>query len=135
MNKRINKKIIISAGIILILVGVAGIYYNFFRGTPVEREQKRTRVEVSDVLEKVGELTTLPSETPVVTKITDISQAPLQQPFFRGAQNGDYLLIFKQGQKAILYGAKENKIINMGPIYFSGASSTIPGTSAQSTQK
>jgi hypothetical protein len=40
----------------------------------------------------------------------------MQQAFFAGAENGDYLLIYKEAGKAVLYSAKKNKILNMGPF-------------------
>lgn len=82
----------------------------------LELDEKEKKEESDNILEKINKLVILPEEEPIVSRIADIDQPALNQAFFIGAQNGDYLLIYKNTGKAILYSAKENKILNMGPF-------------------
>jgi hypothetical protein len=56
------------------------------------------------------------NEDPIVGEITDANALVAQQAFYAGVKNGDFLLMFPQNQKAVLYNAKEDILINVGPI-------------------
>ncbi len=129
MKKNRKKIILISSIVFLSLILISGVYYFWQNESDVKintkeeiiKEQKQE--ETKSILEKVGELVTVPEETPIVSRIVDINQSSLKQPFFKGAKNGDYLLIYKATGKAILYSETQNKILNMGP--FSATTSQI----------
>lgn len=72
--------------------------------------------ELEKVVEAVGKLMSLPSdESPAVATVSDIEKLKDQQ-FFKNAQNGDKVLIYASGKRAILYRPSENKIIDVGVI-------------------
>lgn len=60
---------------------------------------------------RVGELALLPQgQTPTIAMVKNVSQLK-SQVFFTNAQNGDYLLVYAQSKKAILYRPSDNKIV------------------------
>ncbi len=72
--------------------------------------------EVASLVEKVGQLITLPSdEQPTIATVTDLD-ALKDQPFFTNAAVGDKVLIYTNASKAILYRPSENKIIEKAPL-------------------
>ncbi|MDD5341647.1 MAG: hypothetical protein PHC97_04430 [Patescibacteria group bacterium] len=74
--------------------------------------------EDKEILAKLGEIMLLPEGTPTMALITDAAALKKQQPlFFANAKNGDRLIIYSD--KAIIYDAEANKIIQVGPVQFS----------------
>lgn len=72
--------------------------------------------EIEALLKEVNEKILLPSdEKPTVATISDITKLE-NQPFFRGAKNGDKLIIFAGIRKAILYRPEIKKIIEVSTI-------------------
>lgn len=72
--------------------------------------------EVASLVEKVGQLITLPSdEQPTIATVTDLD-ALKDQPFFANAAVGDKVLIYTNASKAILYRPSDNKIIEKAPL-------------------
>ena len=67
-------------------------------------------------IDAAGKLISLPAgETPTVATVSDL--APLKdQPFFKDAQIGDKVLVFKESEKAILYRPSTNKIVTVAPL-------------------
>jgi hypothetical protein len=60
---------------------------------------------------RVGQLALLPQgQTPTIAMVKNVSQLK-SQVFFTNAQNGDYLLVYAQSKKAILYRPSDNKIV------------------------
>lgn len=63
------------------------------------------------LLTKVSALALLPQgQNPTIAIVKNVSQLK-GQAFFDGAQNGDYLIIYAQSKKAILYRPSVNKIV------------------------
>ncbi len=77
---------------------------------------KMTPAEMSDVLSKAGKLTLLPTESPIMAKIVDAKFLATQSEFYKNAQDGDVLLVYPTSQKAYIYSAKRNLIVNSGPV-------------------
>jgi hypothetical protein len=64
----------------------------------------------------VGAIYALPTdEEPTVAEIQDRTQLA-DQAFFAKAQNGDYILVYRQNKLALLYRQKDKKLINVGPV-------------------
>ena len=68
-------------------------------------------------------------ETPAIFIVQDPNQLMSQQPFFKGAQKNDRLMVYQKSGKAILYSPVRNMIVNVGPVTFDQppvATPTVP---------
>ena len=82
------------------------------QGTPANKTNDEKKI-----LEKVSKLIVLPeNEQPTIFTIINANALSKEQPFFSGATDGDYLIVYRQSQKAIIYSATNRKIVNSGPI-------------------
>src|SRR5690242_11401091 len=85
-----KKSIALIIAIALVSVIAIGSYFFFFKkngtsgSTPTESANK--------TVESVAKLIDLPSETPTIATVSDISKLK-DQPFFANAKNGDVVLI------------------------------------------
>lgn len=71
--------------------------------------------QVAQLIERVSRFMVVPSdEKPSVVIIRDAATLAEQQSFYRGAKDGDILIIYSS--RAIIYDAKANKLVNVGPI-------------------
>lgn len=75
--------------------------------------QTLSQREVDRLIHSVGKHLLLPQEAPTVAVIKDVT-ALSSQPFFKNAQNGDAVLVYKD--QAIIYRPQTGMIINVGPI-------------------
>lgn len=109
-----NKLTIVTIAVMILLALIAGYFfwqYTKLKANPDAAAQETTQRLVG----KVEKLYQLPNEKPTVAQINDKDKLK-EQPFFKSAQNGDYLLIFTNSKLAVLYREGENKLINVGPI-------------------
>ncbi|MBI2798008.1 hypothetical protein HYX70_01750 [Candidatus Saccharibacteria bacterium] len=115
-SKNTNMVLIIVLGVLIVLLGVASVYF-YLQYQKIKQNPNAVAQQETDVLVKqVGKLITLPTdETPTVATIVDKDKLK-DQPFFTNAQNGDKILIYTKAKKAIIYRPKDNKLINVGPI-------------------
>ena len=75
-----------------------------------------TQQSVQELISDVSKLMVLPeNETPTVATVSDPAKLK-ELPFFEKAKAGDRLIIYMQARKAILYDAKENKILEVAPL-------------------
>jgi hypothetical protein len=111
-----KRNIVVGVAIALIVIFAAAAGYFFWQYSNLKANPDAAAQETTQRLtEKVGKLYALPTEKPTVAQINDKEKLK-EQPFFKGAQNGDYLLIFTNTKLAVLYRESENKLINVGPI-------------------
>ena len=105
---------------ILVLV-FSGIYYLWQSRNAVSflnqagNNSSSSQTEVKQAVEKVGKLILLPTETPVMAKVTDPAKLS-GQVFFKHASAGDIILMYKGAKEAILYDPVKNLIINVAPL-------------------
>lgn len=107
----------------LVFVGVIAVYSNLkYRKSREEllsfmRDPASIAAEeTARAIERVGELTELPTgETPTVATVNDLSQLE-GQTFFENAQIGDKVLIYQKARRAILYRPGTHKVIEIGPV-------------------
>lgn len=71
--------------------------------------------DVTALVDQVGKLMVLPSETPTLATVSDVTKLE-GQPFFNQAQNGDKVLIYPKTKEAILYRPSLNKIIAVSTV-------------------
>jgi len=95
--------------------------------------QKVAADQISQLLNKVGQLIVLPdNEQPTVATVTDLA-ALKDQPFFEKAEVGDKVLIYTKGKRAILYRERQNKIVEVAPVNIGNTQAAPQGTVAGSS--
>lgn len=109
--------------IVALLAAGGAAYYTMSRDTfsggsvNVADDEGLTDEDVANFVDAVSEHIILPQdEEPVAAKIVDIDELLKTQPFYRGAINGDILLIYQAAAKAILYSPSRDILVNVGPI-------------------
>jgi hypothetical protein len=111
-----RKNFLITSVLFLLIIAIGAVFYfynNLQAGKITDAE-----AEVLNLQASVGKLIELPDETPTIATVSDKSKL-LDQPFFAKAENGDKVLIFTQGKKAIIYRPTTGKIIEVAPINLS----------------
>jgi len=121
--KRFPQKIISKLLFIGVVVAMAVFAYLY---TDAKRElqmisttQGQTALaqkEVKDVTDKLGKLTIIPNEEPVVATILDSKMLATKSAFYTNAENGDKLVVYSSAQKAYIYSPIKNVIVNAGPL-------------------
>lgn len=97
------------------LIGGAIIFYKNYTQTDAYKKKQEEK-ELVKTVNAVGSVLLLPSGRPTMFVIADAQALSTQQAFFRGAINGDRLLIYKDVGKAVLYSPTRHLIVNVGPI-------------------
>ncbi len=125
----------------LLILAVAAFAWSYMNYRSVKEEiavlkdpnlaSQLNQQQTEALLEKVGKLMVLPSEkNPVVATINDVETLASTQDFYTPANNGDKLIIFQTARKAIIFDEDGNKIVNVGPIFFSDQATAVPTTEA-----
>lgn len=120
---------------VLLLAALCGFAWSFWRYWTIRQEvrflstpqgqQELNKNEVDKVVAAVGKLIILPTDQqPTVATIQDVVALAKEQPFFNGAENGDKLLFYQD--KAIIYSVKNDKLVNVGPVYNQGGQAVKP---------
>lgn len=92
------------------------------------------QAQVKELIEKVGKLIILPTgEEPVVATINDAAALVKDQIFYKGAQNGDVVLVYQKASKAIVYSPSRNLIVNVGPIFLQDQQAQTPAAKPAAT--
>ena len=112
LNRRSLYLLIFS--VILVVLASGGTYFFLNRETGGVGSNS-AQAEKNKILREVGKLIDLPSEDPILARISDISILS-RQPFYKNAKNGDVLLVFQTSGTVVLYRESENKIINVGRV-------------------
>ena len=117
--------------VVALIVVIAIVYFGYtkyqaMQNTP-EAQAAKAVEQKNAILAKIGQLTVLPTdEEPVLFTVNDANLLKTQQAFFKDAANGDVLLVFQKGGKALIYRESENKIVNAGPVSFQQPAATTP---------
>ena len=107
--------------IIILAVAVGAAYYmksqDTFLGGSAASDEGLTQEDIDELVASVGKHMMLPEgEAPVAAKIVDVDELLKTQSFYRGAINGDVLLIYQAAAKAIIYSPSRDLLVNVGPI-------------------
>jgi hypothetical protein len=117
---------LILAGVVLLAVG-ALFAYRQYSELKAFRDERDTTV----LLAKLGKILELPKEEPIIATVTDVEKLKTEQAFYRNAQNGDKLFVWKD--KALIFRAETGKIIDFGIILASKDTEPTPSPSPQPT--
>lgn len=87
----------------------------------LKTEQGQAKIieeETATLIAAVSKLILLPeNESPVVATIVNSAKLAETQPFYKGAQDGDKLLIFPESEKALIYSPARNILVSVGPAF------------------
>jgi predicted PurR-regulated permease PerM len=111
-----STKLRVLVGFVVVLVLVSG--FLTFKYLQINHQIKQLKSNSNSViansteklLTKVGNLALLPQGTPTIAIVKNVNQLK-SEAFFDGAQNGDYLIVYAQAKKAILYRPSDNRIV------------------------
>ena len=109
--------------LLILVVGCGWLFYNYNQAkqelvllSSPEAQQELNEQRANEVIEKVGRLMVLSTEEqPTVATIQDAEALSQDQPFFRDAQNGDKVLLYRD--KAIIYNPTADMVVNVGPVF------------------
>jgi hypothetical protein len=111
------KALLLACGVVIIalLVLIAVLLMR----SPASGSKETDEAKSNAIVEKVGDIYLLPEEEePTVAEIQDKTKMTDNKEFFLKAENGDYLLIYKEAKLALIYRDAENKLINVAPVNF-----------------
>jgi len=114
--RRGKKLVVICLGVLIVLlIGVIGVLFWKYQQAVNEPPEKAQETSAR-IIDRVSAIYLVPTgEEPTVAQIQDKSKLS-DQAFFKKAQNGDYLLIYKKEKIAIVYRENANKLVTVGPI-------------------
>lgn len=138
--KKINKRVL--GTMLLVVLAVGGVGFGVYMYQQVEAlkndpktSQQAQQNKVNTIKNKVAALISIPNdETPILATVDDTEKLK-DQPFFKDAQNGDYILMFAQSKKAVIYRESTNKLVNVGPIAITSDATTTPTTTPATPEK
>jgi predicted membrane protein len=113
MALQINKRMIFLIVIVLVL----GLWTAGSIILGLEYFNLKKKVDNNDskaVVQRLEKHMKVPQEEPTVATITDAIKLKEQEPFYKNAQNGDKVVIWKD--KALIYRMDEDKIIDFGVV-------------------
>lgn len=109
----ISKRTIIIGGSIVIAALLIVIGVLLFRYMQLRND---TAGNTDAIIQRVAALYLVPTnETPTIAQVKDERKLQ-EQPFFAGAQDGDYILVYSKNKLALIYRKEVNKLVNVGPI-------------------
>lgn len=107
--------------VIVILVAGVGLLAYFYMDTKNQLKEvsnnpdNAAKSEVDKIISDVGKTLKLPSETPTLATVKDVSKLKNQE-FFKDAQNGDKVLIYAQSGRALLYRPSSGQVIEYSRV-------------------
>jgi cell division protein FtsL len=110
-----KSKVLVTLVVVLVIVS-GFLTYKYVQVNHQIKQLKSNSNQVvanstAKLLTKVGDLAQLPQgQAPTIAIVKNVSQLK-SEAFFDSAQNGDYLIVYAQAKKAILYRPSDNKII------------------------
>lgn len=108
-NSVLIKRVVITL-VIAVWAGATGwLGWSYY-----QTQQNIQKNDAKTVVNKLKTLMEVPTEEPLVATITDADKLKENEPFYRNAQNGDKVVIWKE--KAVIYRMEQNKIIDFGVV-------------------
>lgn len=112
----------------LLIVALLALIAVLLMRSPDSDSKEAGEAKSNAIVEKVGNLYLLPEgEEPTVAAIQDKTKMTDNKAFFLKAENGDYLLIYKEAKLALIYREGENKLVNVAPVNFDAAADEPAG--------
>lgn len=112
-----KKRVMITSVALLILVIVGGAF-SFYEYALSQDPAVIYAKKLKSMTQVVSQQVTLPKdEQPVVATVSDISKLP-KEAFFKNAQDGDKILMYKKDKKAILYRPSTGQVVTVAVLDF-----------------
>lgn len=113
------------------ILAAGSFFFEWYKVRDFAQQQAEVQA-ANDVVTSVGKLMLLPvSEAPVVVTIKDKAEIKQDFEFFRAAETGDKVLIYRTAKKAIIYRPSRNIIINVGSITVDSQEGKTTGLTAE----
>jgi hypothetical protein len=111
--------------LIVLLIGAGTFFWHSSRKADVPDTSPTEELSRADqVIQKVSKLYLVPTnETPTVAELQDVTKLA-DQAFYKKANNGDYLLVYKEAALALIYRPSLAKLVNAGSISLDDQQST-----------
>ncbi len=116
-----------------VLLGAGALFsWNLYMvKNPATLASQMEQAQVKELIANVGKLIILPTgEEPVIATINDAAALIKDQVFYKGAKNGDVVLVYQKASKAIVYSPDRNVIVNVGPIFLQDQQAQTPAKPA-----
>lgn len=132
-----TKKILSILILIIILLLAFAIFKKFYN--PKDELGKKTE-QLSDkqttaIVKKISKLIVVPAdEKPMIVPISNADELIAEQRFYIGSEDGDYVIVYPNAKKAIIYRESENKLINVGPVIIDQPATTTQQSTTTQTQ-
>ena len=129
-NKKINKRVLATILAVIIIMAVVFLIMwqtGMLTTLKLAYQMQKTQADDAKVLAQLGKIMDLPKDAkPMMYLVNDAEALKKDQPgFFSKAKNGDRVIVYSD--MAILYDAKANKIMHIGPVDFGQQSlGTVP---------
>lgn len=120
------------AAILLIALAPSYYFYSQYQKSQklLQNPTEAAKEETKALIAKISKLIELPTnEEPTIATVSDKEKIK-DQAFFQKAENGDKVLIYTQGKKAILYRSSINKVIEVAPINLGQPQESSPAAAA-----
>lgn len=118
MFVRSNKVILlIIAGVLIVagaIITVVLVTQNSNMSQTSEQLQQSVEEETESLETQVGDLMTLPEETPILMTVSDKSQ--LTDEIFKNAEDGDKVLVYENAGIMVVYRESTKEIIAQGKV-------------------
>lgn len=114
-------------GVVVLGIGFLAYGYITTRDQLSQLQAKTDQSEVKRLVDQIGKTLVLPSETPTLATVNDVTKLKNQE-FFQNAQNGDKVLIFSNSGRALLYRPSTKKIIEYAKVDLNNNSASGSGT-------
>lgn len=120
------KNLTIGIGILSVIMLLIGGYLGYMvldkykiGGGTIANQNVLSDEEIDEVVDALKKNIIIPSEeTPVVALITDVEILIAEQEFYQGAENGDFVIVYPDLERAFVFSLKRDLIINVGPVQF-----------------
>ena len=120
-NKKLNKKVLVTILAVIIIVAVVFVILwqtGMLATLKLAYQMQKNQADDAKVLAQLSKIMDLPAGVkPMMFLVNDANALKKDQPgFFAKAKNGDRVIVYSD--LAILYDAKANKIMHIGPVDF-----------------
>lgn len=129
---QLSHRVFMMGSVVLLALSLAG--YFAWKAHETNRVQPESE-EVEMLVQEISTLAYLPEgEVPTLATVTNRDKLD-NQPFFRGAQNGDKILIYPRAGWAVLYRPSSQKVLAMTEVDIEKfKTATESGSSTETSQ-
>lgn len=111
MSASTIKNIVLTLFICTLVIIIVFLQFRY----EIEWNLKNGKLETEQVIDRLSNVMLVPPEEPSIAQLIDVQVYKDRNPeFFKDAENLNYLIVYKN--LAIIFDARTNKIINVGPI-------------------